>query len=74
MYYICSYLAKLLADQWKPCISARTTVPVRVFRIPSGSTSFGEYYDHIQEGLRTLAGMDELMAGKYNVLVHVYHI
>ena len=49
-------------------------MPVRVFRIHRDSTSFGEYYDHIQEGLRTLAGMDELMAGKYNVLVHVYHL
>ena len=39
----------------------------RVFSIPQHSTAFEEYYNHIQDGLKTLAGMDELMAGKYRI-------
>ncbi len=44
-------------------------MPIKMFTIPRDSTAFGEYYDHIQDGLKTLAGMDELMAGKYTTSV-----
>ena len=44
-----------------------------MFSISQHSTDFEEYYDHIQDGLKTLAGMDELMAGKYiTILCSVY--
>lgn len=61
MYFcFCVYIhiAKLLVDQWKSCPSTCTSLPVRIFRIARDSTAFGEYYDHVHEGLRTLAGMD----------------
>ena len=66
--HACMHVAKLLADQWKSCTSTHTLLPVRTFRIARDSTAFGEYYDHVQEGLRMLAGIDELMAGKYILL------
>ena len=75
-FYFCVYIrvAKLLADQWKSCPSTQTSLPVKIFRIARDSTAFGEYYDHVQEGLRTLAGMDELMAGKcmYKLCKYMY--
>ena len=57
------YAAKLLAKQWKLPEAPGKPVPTKDFYIPEESVSFSEYYDDIQEKLKSLAGMDELLAG-----------
>ncbi len=60
---VITYTAYLLARQWrkpnKPC----EELSPRVFRISSDSSTFGNYYDEVQELLKSMAGMDELLPG-----------
>ena len=38
-------------------------LPPRVFHIQPNSGTFGEYYDEVQELLKSMAGMDEFLQG-----------
>ena len=53
----------LLQKQWKPVQHMGETLPPRVFTVPRNSATFGNYYDEIQEILKCIAGMDELLQG-----------
>ena len=44
-------------------IHLSSAVALREFCVLSGSPSFTEYYDQSQEYIKSLAGMDELLAG-----------
>ncbi len=61
--HISSNPAEHLAKQWKLPASPGKPVPTKEFYIPRDSASFSEYYDDIQENLKSLAGMDDLLAG-----------
>ena len=38
-------------------------LPEKVFLLPKECKAFQEYYDHIQQALESIAGMDDLLAG-----------
>lgn len=44
----------------------------RVFHIASDSTTFSEYYDEVQEWLKLMAGMDQLLPGPYVTKYYTY--
>ena len=54
-----------MARQWRmPDHPGQELVP-RVFHIPANSTTFGDYYNEVQELLKAMAGMDELLPGTF---------
>ena len=59
------YLAQLLARQWRKPDEPGREISPRVFRISSSSSTFSQYYDEIQELLKSMAGMDQLLPGTY---------
>ena len=64
-------IANLLARQWrKPDKPGRELSP-NVFSISSTSTTFSEYYDEIQELLKSMARMDQLLldTAKIGILI-----
>ena len=42
----------------------------RVFCLPKQSTKFKEVYNNLQEQLKILGGTDELLCGKYIVIIY----
>ena len=61
------FVVSLFKLLWKP---ARTGKPeVRVYFIPPMSESrvFADYFDQVQAQLETLASMDDLLSGTYNM-------
>ena len=57
--------ASLLARQWRKPDEPCQEVSPRVFQISSTSTIFSEYYDKVQERLKSMAGMAELLPGTH---------
>ena len=64
-----SFVANLYAKQWRKPVNQGEELPPKVFHIRPNSPTFGEYYDGVQELLKAMAGMDELLQGMY-----MYHI
>ena len=44
-------------------------MPPRIFHIMQNSPTFGDYYDEVQELLKLMAGMDELLQGARIILL-----
>ena len=42
-----------------------TEVSPRIFRLSSNSSTFSDFYDKVQDDLKSISGMDELLAGKH---------
>ena len=57
-----NHVASLLAKQWRKS-QAQTELPPRIFTLSTGYHTFQDYYDKVQEQLKLLSGMDELLAG-----------
>ena len=57
-------VAILLAHQWRHA-QADTEVSPRIFRLSSKSSTFSDFYDKVQDDLKSISGMDELLAGKH---------
>ncbi len=58
--------AKLLARQWrKPDVTGEEIMP-REFHLCQDSATFRNYYDDVQQQLKSMAGMDEFLAGTAN--------
>ena len=62
LQYFC-FAANLLARQWRKPDEAGREVPPRVFQISNTSTTFSQYYDEVQEWLKSMAGMDQMLPG-----------
>ena len=60
-----THAAMLYANQWrKPDIQEEDLyLPPREFHILSSSPTFEGYYDEVQDLLKAMAGMDELLQG-----------
>ena len=56
-----------MAEQWKQPEQDKE-IPPHVFELSSDSTEFPKYYDEIQDTLKAIAGIDEVMSGVY---VHI---
>ena len=54
-----------MAQQWRDPAKRGGELNPRVFHIPSESKIFGNYYDEVQDSLKAMAGMDELLPGSY---------
>lgn len=57
------FVAKLLARQWRKPDEPGCELSPKVFHISSTSSTFSQYYDEIQELLKSMAGMDQLLPG-----------
>ena len=57
----CVHTANLYAKQWRKPENRSEELPPRVFHIQPNSGIFGEYYDEVQELLKSMAGMDEFL-------------
>lgn len=66
--YTYTYLdiGTLFVNQWRRPAEQDKPVEQRIFRISRNSTIFKEYYNEIQCSLKSLAGMDDFLTGKYN--------
>lgn len=53
----------MYGKQWKKPANEGEEVPRRVFHILRSSPTFETYYDEVQESLKSMAGMDELLQG-----------
>ena len=63
-FIYCTYGAVYLyAKQWRKPAKQGEELPPRVFHITPGSHTFGKYYDEVQELLKAMAGLDELLQG-----------
>jgi len=67
-----TFAASLLARQWRKPDEPGQELSPRVFRISSTSTTFSQYYDEIQEQLKSIAGMDQLLPGTHEHCDHAY--
>ena len=59
----CVRTANLYAKQWRKPENRSEELPPRVFHIQANSGIFSEYYDEVQELLKSMAGMDEFLQG-----------
>ena len=62
LHLIIFFTAYLLSQQWRKS-QLGTELPEKVFLLPKECKAFQEYYDHIQQALESIAGMDDLLAG-----------
>ena len=62
-------IVHLLVLQWKPSNPRNDTVSSRVFVVEKECTILRDAYNTIQQQLRSLAGMDELLCGTVDLHV-----
>ena len=67
-------VAKLLGTQWRKPDEPGQELPPREFKISSTSKTFSQYYDEVQERLKSMAGMDELLSGTPSTYTGLYSI
>ena len=48
-----------------------TEIAPKVFKIAEDSTVFQEYYDELQDLMKSIAGMDEFLKGQYTCIVAI---
>ena len=53
----------LLAKQWRAADGPELEVPSRVFYVSPTSVTFNQYYNGVQDAMKAMAGMDELLEG-----------
>ena len=58
-------IGTLFVKQWKRPTGQDKEAEIKIFKLPEKSTIFKEYYNDIQESLKSLAGMDDFLSG-YN--------
>ena len=68
--YMYLNVGTLFVNQWRRPAGQDKPVEQRLFRISRNSTIFKEYYNEIQGSLKSLAGMDDFLTGKYNIEVY----
>lgn len=59
--------ADLYSKQWKEPSSEEKYIQPRIFHIMASSPTFGNYYDEVQDLLKSLAGFDEFLQGIYEL-------
>ena len=63
MYIYTPYPENLLAQQWRAADEPGQEVPTRVFYISPNSVTFNPYYNGVQDAMKAMAGMDDLLEG-----------
>ncbi len=63
IYVHIHYLIDLLATQWRRAKELGQELEQRVFYLPTGTSTFKQYYDETQQSLKTLSGMDPFVEG-----------
>ena len=56
-------LVDLLASQWRNAPEPARELEHRVFRVPTDTTTFANYYYETQSFLKTVSRMDPLLEG-----------
>ena len=69
------YKETLLAKQWRSAENPGQSISARCFHVPHTSATFNAYYNGVQDSLKAIAGMDELLEGAQmhpSIHVHIY--